>query len=90
MRCAIADPRCTLTCQISSGSVYPDALGWRKTPICAVFWTSAFSVVANWQQSVPKIWRTNSDVLKRVEQTGKQTDKQTDKKLNVFGHPGGG
>ena len=23
---------------------------WRKTPIFAVFWTSAFSVVANWQQ----------------------------------------
>ena len=48
---AIADPRHTLTCQISSQSVYSVDLCWRKTPIFAVFWTSAFSVVANWQQS---------------------------------------
>jgi len=26
-------------------------LCWRKTPIFAVFWTSAFSVVVSWQQS---------------------------------------
>jgi len=49
--CLIAHPRYTLTCQISSGSVYSVALCWRKPPIFAVFWTSAFSVVANWQQS---------------------------------------
>ena len=35
--CAIADPRYTLTCQISSRSVYSVALCWRKTPIFAVF-----------------------------------------------------
>ena len=46
---AIADPRCTLTCQISSGSVYSVALCWRKTPIFAVF--LQFGVVASWQQS---------------------------------------
>jgi len=51
MWCAIADPRYTLTCQISSRSVYSVALCWRKTPIFAVFWTSAFSVITNWQQS---------------------------------------
>ena len=40
------------TCQISSQSVYSVALCWQKNPIFAVFWTSAFSVVANyWQQS---------------------------------------
>ena len=45
------------TCQISSPSVYSVALWRRKTPIIellpifAIFWTSAFSVVANWQQS---------------------------------------
>ena len=38
-------------CQISSGSVYSVALCWQKTPIFAVFWTSAFSGVANWQWS---------------------------------------
>ena len=47
--CAIADPTpdpwCTLTCQISSRSVYSFA------PIFTVFWTSAFSVVTNWKQS---------------------------------------
>jgi len=51
MWCAIEDPRYTLTCQIWSRSVYSVALCWRKTPIFAIFWTSAFSVVANWQQS---------------------------------------
>ena len=53
MWCAIADPRYrpTLTCHISSRSVYSVALCWRKTPIFAVFWTSAFRVVAIWQQS---------------------------------------
>ena len=49
--CAIADPQYMLTCQISSGSVYSVALHWRKTPIFAVFWTLAFSVVANWPHS---------------------------------------
>ena len=50
--CAIADPRYTLTCQISSGSVYSVALCWQKKPnFFAIFRTSAFSVVANWQQS---------------------------------------
>jgi len=34
-----------------SRSVYCVALCWRKTLIFTVFWTSAFSVVANWQQS---------------------------------------
>jgi len=51
MWCAIAHARYTLTCQISSWSVSSVALCWRKTPIFAVFWTSAFSVVANWQHS---------------------------------------
>jgi len=37
--CAIVDPRCTLTRQMSSRSVYSVALCWRKTPIFAVFWT---------------------------------------------------
>ena len=49
--CAIADPWSTLTCQISSRSVYSVALWRRKNPIFAIFWTSAFSVVANWPQS---------------------------------------
>jgi len=51
MLCAIAYPRYTLKCQISSRSVYSVALCWRKPPIFAVFWTSTFSVVDNWQQS---------------------------------------
>ena len=46
--CYIADPRCTLTCQISSRLVYPAGEKPRFLPL---FWTSAFSVVANWQQS---------------------------------------
>jgi len=49
--CAIADPRYTLTCQISSGSVYSVAVWRRKIPIFAVFWTSACSGVVIWQQS---------------------------------------
>ena len=49
--CAIADPWCTLTYQMSSRSVYSVTLCWRKNPIFAIFWTSAFSVVASWQQS---------------------------------------
>ena len=36
--CAIADPWYTLTCQISSRSVYSVALCWRQPPIFAVFW----------------------------------------------------
>jgi len=38
------------TCEISSRSVYSVVLWQRKTPIFAVFWTSAFSDVANWHQ----------------------------------------
>ena len=49
--CALADPRCTRVCQISSRSVYSVALCWQKNPTFAIFLTSAFSVVANWQQS---------------------------------------
>jgi len=49
--CAIAHPRHTLTCQISPRSVYSVELCWRKSSIFAFFWTSAFSGVANWQQS---------------------------------------
>ena len=49
--CAIADPRYTFTCEISSRSLYSVVLWLRKTQTVAVFWTSAFSGVANWQQS---------------------------------------
>ena len=49
--CATADPWYTLTCQISPGSVYPVATCWQKNPIFVIFWISAFSVVASWQQS---------------------------------------
>jgi len=51
-----------LTCQISSRSVYFVALCWRKPPIFAVFWTSAFSGIANWQLSekVEDIWTTTN------------------------------
>ena len=49
--CSIADPRYTLTCQISAGSLYSVALCWRKPPIFAGFWTSSCSGVASWQQS---------------------------------------
>jgi len=38
-------------CEISFRSVYCVALWRRETPIFAVFWTSAFSGVANWQQT---------------------------------------
>jgi len=51
--CAIADPRSTFTCEISSRSVYCVDLWRRKTKIVAIFcrfWTSAFSDVANWHQ----------------------------------------
>ena len=48
---ARADLRCAFTCLISSRSVYSVALCWRKPQFLPVFWTSAFSVVANWQQS---------------------------------------
>jgi len=40
-----------LNFEISSLSVYSVILWRRKTPIFAVFWTSAFCVVATWQQS---------------------------------------
>jgi len=46
----IADPRYTFTCEISSRSVYSVVLWRRKTPIFAVFWSSAFNGVANCQQ----------------------------------------
>jgi len=49
--CTIAGPWCTLTCQISSGSLYAVAVWRRKTPIFAVCWTSAFSDVDSWQHS---------------------------------------
>jgi len=49
--CPIADPQYTFTCEISSRSVYSVVLWLRKTPIFAVFWNSAFSGVATWQQS---------------------------------------
>ena len=49
--CAIADLRCTFSCEISSRSVYSVVLWRRKTPIFAVFWTSAFRDVVNWHQS---------------------------------------
>ena len=49
----IADPWSTFTCEISSRLVYFVVLWRLKTPIFAVFavfWTSAFSDVANWHQ----------------------------------------
>ena len=49
--CAIADPRYTFICEISSQSVYSAVMWLRKTPIFAVFWTSAFTGVACWWQS---------------------------------------
>ena len=49
--CPVADLRYTFICEISSRSVYSVVLWLRKTQIFAVFWTSAFSGVANWQQS---------------------------------------
>jgi len=49
--CTIEDPRYTFTCEMSSRSVYSVLLWRRKKTIFAVFWTSAFSGVANWQQS---------------------------------------
>jgi len=47
----IADPWYSLTCQISSRSVYSAALWRRKPPMCAIFLTSAFCGIAIWQQS---------------------------------------
>ena len=41
----------TLMCQISSRSVILSPSVGEKKTIFAVFWTSAFSGVANWQQS---------------------------------------
>jgi len=49
MWCAIADPGCTRTCQLSPRSIYSvGSVG--ENPTFAVFWSSAFSDVANWQQ----------------------------------------
>jgi len=39
------------TCEILSRLVYSVVLWRRKTPMFAIFWTLAFSGVANWQQS---------------------------------------
>ena len=50
--CATADPQQTFTCQNLSRSVYAIALWRRKTPIFAVFWTSAFSA-----QGIRKVGR---------------------------------
>jgi len=52
--CARVDRRSTLTCQISSRSVYSVALGWRETPN---FWTSAFCSVASW-----RTWRCSNSI----------------------------
>jgi len=38
----------TLTCQISSQSVYSVSLEWQKTPNSAIFQTSSFCGVASW------------------------------------------
>ena len=51
IRSVTADPQHTFTCQNLSRSVYSIALWRRKTPIFAVFWTSAFSDVDSWWQS---------------------------------------
>ena len=51
MRRALEQTLVYATCQISSRSVYSIVLWLRKTPILAVFWTSAFSGVANWKLS---------------------------------------
>ena len=52
--CAIADPKCTFSCQNSSRSVYSIALWRRKTPVFAIFWTSTFSDV----DSLAAIWES--------------------------------
>jgi len=50
--CGIADAWYTLKCQISSRFLLWPALCWRKNPqFLPFFWTSAFTDVANWQQS---------------------------------------
>ena len=49
--CPIADPRYTFTCEISSRSVYSFVLWLRKKNNFCRFLDSAFSGVANWQQS---------------------------------------
>ena len=48
--CAVTDPRSTLTCDISSRSVY-SAKKSQFLPYFAIFWISAFSGVSSWQQS---------------------------------------
>jgi len=47
----IADPRYTITCKISSRSVYSVVLWRQKNPNFCLFWTSALSDVASWHQS---------------------------------------
>ena len=100
---AIAHPWYTLTRQISSRSVYSVALFWRKTPIFAIFWTSACSSLRKLNtvaqlQTLPyptvskSFLYSNAFVAKSGTQTltfKRVTDKQT-KKLNVFGRTGGG
>ena len=48
---ATVDPQYTFTSEISLRSAYSVVLWRRKTSIFALFWTSAFSGIANWQQS---------------------------------------
>ena len=47
--CAIADPR--LSAKFRLDRFILSSSGGEKPPIFATFWTSAYSVVANWQQS---------------------------------------
>ena len=73
MWCAIADPRYTLMCQnfrldrfILSPSV------GEKSQFLPFFWTSAFSVVASWQQSV---YNAFSGTLNPTQSNPIQSDK---------------
>jgi len=53
-------------------------LHWRKTPIFAILWTSAFSGVANCQQSEKaEHGCTTTNVQKRDRQTDRQTKNST-------------
>ena len=72
--CTTADPQQTLTCQNLSRSVYSIALWRRKTPIFAVFWTSAFSDVDSWRQS------------EKVEHGCTTTNLPLSKIISVFQH----
>jgi len=70
----------------------------RKTPIFAVFWTSAFSDAANCHQfqkaehvciTTNLLLSNGIKIVSVLQRLHGETDKET-KKLNVFGHPGGG